>query len=162
MNRQAVLRRVLALALLVSLLALVGAPALAASNTNPGGAYVVTASKLNLRSAADYFSSVQKKLPRNTVVIYKGQSKGWWKVQYSGGTGYVDRRYLSSVNNYTGSKFAPVCNLYVRSKASASSYAVGKMKMGLKVKLVKQKGNWMYIDYKGKRGWVASRYMKKV
>ena len=153
------IRRVLCIVFIVALLAVTAAPAFAASNKNPGGAYIVTASRLNMRSGAN--GSIVRKLPKGTVVVYRSQSKGWWRVMCATGTGYVDRRWLTSVNGYVGGNFATTVNLYVRSKASETSYALGKLKKGTKVKLIKQKGTWMQISYKGRTGWVASKYLKK-
>ena len=120
------IRRVLCIVFIVALLAVTAAPAFAASNKNPGGAYIVTASRLNMRSGAN--GSIVRKLPKGTVVVYRSQSKGWWRVMCAAGTGYVDRRWLTSVNGYVGGNFATTVNLYVRSKASETSYALGKLK----------------------------------
>ena len=152
-------RRAFSLALVLMLLVITGAPAFAASKSSPSGSYVVTASRLNVHSTPS-LGNVTRKLKRGAVVTYVRSKNGWWYVKFSGGSGYVDKTYLKSMGSTTAT-YKTTCNLYVRYSASATSTAIGKLKKGTKVSVVRQKGSWSYISYKGRTGWVASKYLKK-
>lgn len=156
-----VIKRMLSLTLALMLLAMAAAPALAAST--PSGAYVVATSKNDkLRVHDAPGGSVVAKLKRGAVVAYKATKSGWWKVEYRGGTGYVDKSYLISVAELPTAKYAPVDNLWVRSKPKADATKLGKLKACKKVTLVSQKGAWVCIKYKGYTGWVPAKYLKCV
>ena len=102
-------------------------------------------------------------LSRGTIVVYRYSKKGWWYVDYRGGSGYVDRHYLWSVENSTSkAKYAPVDNLWVHTKANVDSWCYGKLKAGKQVTIEKQSGTWVLINYKGHTGWVSSKYLRRV
>ena len=88
------IRRMLCVAMIAALLLITAAPALAASNKNPHGAYVVATSnsynRLRVRSSAG--GAVKGYLKRGDIVLYRSSKNGWWYVSYRNGSGYVDRR----------------------------------------------------------------------
>lgn len=157
-------KRIVCMALLVMLVAMTAAPALAASARNPYGSYVVATSsgdRLNVHESPD--GAVVDKLYRGTVVQYVRTKKGWWYVRYRGGSGYVDRRWLWSVANSTKAKYVPLYdNLYVRSEPKSDAAIIGKLKLGMKVRIIAQKKTWVKIYYKGYTGWVGSKYLFRV
>ena len=161
MKLATVFRRILCLALVAVLLSLTAAPAFAAGKSSPEGSYVVTASRLNVHGSAGY-GNVIARLKKGTVVTYSNTRKGWWYVRYSNGSGYVDSKYLAPVSTGTSARYAPTVNLRVRAKASIDGFVIGKIRKGLKVKVLRQSGSWAYIDYKGNRGWVSAKYLKRV
>ena len=159
------IRRMLCLAMVVALLAITAVPAMAASADNPHGAYVVATSskydRLRVRSSAG--GAVKDYLNRGSIVTFRSSKNGWWYVRYRGGSGYVDRRYLWSVDNSTSkAKYTSVDNLRVYSKASTSGIYLGKLKPGRQVTIEKQSGNWVLINYKGHTGWTYSIYLRRV
>lgn len=164
MKHTKAIRRALCLVMIAALLVLTAAPALAASSKNPHGAYVVATnsrSRLRVRSAAN--GAVKAYLKRGTIVVYRYTRKGWWYVDYAGGSGFVDRRYLWSVDNSTSkAKYASWDNLWVHYRPDVDSWCYGKLKAGKQVTIEKQSGNWVLINYKGHTGWVYSKYLKRV
>ena len=154
---------------LVLVLALLGvAPALAKTKS-VGGSYAVNANAVYMRSGPSSGYNAITKLQKGTVVYYKGQSNNWYKVTWNTGenkvfTGYVYKRYLTSLKNYDNltAKYATTANLRVRSSASTGAPVIGKLKKGLKVTIIKQKKSWAYISYKGRYGWVSVKYLRKV
>lgn len=127
--------------------------------------YYVTASSLNVRSSASSFGYIKAHLKRGSVVTKISTKNGWWYVKYAGGSGYVDRHYLSSVDDKvfgSGATYKAKANLYVHTKASLDSGIIGKIKKGTKVSYIKQKGSWAYVSYNGSKGWVAAKYLKLV
>ncbi len=159
------IRRLACLAMVAALLALAAAPAMAASAKNPHGSYVVATSgkyeRLRVRSTPG--GAVEDYLTRGSIVSYRSSKNGWWYVRYRGGSGYVDRRYLWSVENSTGkAKYTSVDNLRVYSKASTSGIYYGKLKPGRQVTIVGQSGNWVKINFKGHTGWTYAIYLRRV
>ena len=158
MKFSTVIKRMLSLTLVVTLLALTAAPALAASK--PSGAYVVvTSSKHNRLKVRSSDGTVKAHLKPGTVVVYKGNKKGWWKVQYRGGSGYVDKTYLVSVASLPNAKYTAVDNLWVRTKPKSGAQKMGKLKAGKKVIITGQKGTWVSVANKSYSGWVPAKYL---
>ena len=165
MKFSGVIRRALCVLMVAVLLTLTAAPALAASAKNPHGAYVVATSnkynRLRVRSSAGGY--VKDYLKRGEIVVYRSDKNGWWNVRYRGGTGYVDRRYLWSVDNSTSKcKYTSVDNLWVHSSAKNDSWCYGKLKPGKLVTIEKQNGSWVKIKYNGYTGWVYAIYLRRV
>ena len=161
MNGSRVARRALCLLLLAIVLATAVTPAFAASK--PSGAYVVTTSKRDrLRVHASPWGDVEDYLKRGTVVVFKYRKSGWWKVEYRGGSGFVDRNYLTSVAYLSGAKYKAVDNVWVRSKPKASAAILGKLKTKYKVSIIGQKGSWVHIKRGVYTGWVAAKYLRRV
>ena len=155
-----VAKRTLCLLLLAALLVLTAAPALASSNS---GAYVVSTSghdRLRVHSSAN--GSVKAYLKRGAVVVYKGQKNGWWKVEYRGGSGYVDWHYLTPVSALPKAKYKSVDNLWVRNKPKTSAAKLGKLKTSMRVTIVQNKGAWVCIARKGHTGWVPAKFLRRV
>lgn len=159
------LLRAFAIALICVILT--GTAALAAS-----GSYYCNGNRVNVRSGPSSAYSSQYKLMKGDVVTYVSQSNGWYKVTYynkrknTSEKGYVYRKYLTSVSSgsssSSGSTYKTTANLRVRSQASTQKgYVKTKLKKGTKVKVLKQKGSWVYISYSKGNGWVSAKYLKK-
>lgn len=158
-----VIRRTLCMLLLAAMLAMTGASAFAASK--PSGAYVVSnthGERLIVHATASMYNNEVTRLKPGTVVVYKSTKNGWWKVQFYGGSGYVDRRYLTSVAYLPEAKYKAVKKIPVYYKNKTSSGRVGYLKTSLKVSITKQKGSWVHIKHGSKVGWVQSIYLRKV
>ena len=162
MKHMVSMKRVFSLTLVIMLLAMAAVPAFAKSK--PKGAYVViTTGKYDrLRVHDSPWGNVTHYLKRGSVVVYKSSKSGWWKVSFRGGSGYVDKSYLTSVASMAGTKFTPVDNLWVYAKPKTSAAALGKLKAGKKVTIVGMSGSWVKISYKGYTGWTAAKYLKMV
>ena len=161
MNCARVARRTLCLLLMAAMLVLTAAPAFASSK--PSGAYVVTTSGHDrLRVHTSPWGDVKAHLKRGAVVVYKSRKSGWWKVEYRGGSGYVDRRYLTSVASLPSAKYKAVDNLWVRSKPKTSATVLGKLKTSKKVSIIGKKGSWVRIRRGAYTGWVPAKYLRRV
>ena len=171
MKSMKVFCRIVALVLIVSLLAAV--PALAAY---PKGSYYCNANRVHVRTGPSSAYASIYKLNKGDVVTYISRANGWYQVSFydkSGDavtTGYVYRKYLTSVSSSSsssstksGATYKTTVNLRVRSQASVEKgYVKTKLKKGTKVKVSKQKGSWAYITYSGGTGWVSTKYLKRV
>ena len=157
------LRRISCVALIVCLLA-AALPAFAVGQSSTlakkGDWYVVNCSKLNVRTGPGTEYSVKKLLKRGTWVSYQSKSNGWWKVRYSGGTGYVDKQFLArspqtSVGTYTTTR-----KVVIRATPKSSGKRLGTYSKGKSVRILALNGDWGRVAYKGKTGWVALKYLK--
>ena len=157
------LRRISCVALIVCLLA-TALPAFAVGQSSTlakkGDWYVVNCSKLNVRTGPGTEYSVKKLLKRGTWVSYQSKSNGWWKVRYSGGTGYVDKQFLArspqtSVGTYTTTR-----KVVIRATPKSSGKRLGTYAKGKSVRILALNGDWGRVAYKGNTGWVALKYLK--
>lgn len=154
-------KRALCLMLIAAVLVLTAAPAFAASKAS--GAYVVTNTNGERLIVHDSpWGSEVTRLKPGTVVVYKSKKSGWWKVEYNGGSGYVDPRYLTSVTSLSYAKYRSVKTLPVYSKAKSSSTYLGKLKTSMKVSITKKSGSWVCVTRNGYSGWVLAKYLRRV
>ena len=148
-------RKILGGVLVLSLLLMSFGSALAS-----GKSYYVSVNKLYVRSGPGSGYSKVATLKRGAVVTKYDHSGGWWKVKFSGGTGYVYKTYLSTVKNSSGS-YKTTTSVRMRAKANTSSSVVKHLKKGAKVSLIRQSGSWAYVSYGGTKGWVSTKYLKR-
>ncbi|TCI22190.1 3D domain-containing protein [Exiguobacterium sp. SL-9] len=55
-----------------------------------------------------------------------------------------------------------VNGLNVRSAASLNGKVIGKINKGQKLQRTGSKGSWTRVNYKGKSGWIATKYLRTV
>ena len=165
MRRFHVVKRALCLALMAVMLVASAVPAFAASKRG-NGSYVVTTvdkgDRLNVHATASLDGEVIGHLKKGTVVVYKSYKGGWWKVAYYGGSGYVDRRYLTSVTSLPGAKYKAVTKVPVYAKASKSSKYLTMLKTTMKVSITGKSNSWVRIQRGPYVGWVVGKYLRRV
>jgi len=119
----------------------------------------VTASKLNIRSSADTYSSVLGQYSKDQVISYRAVDSKWGEVTYNNKKGYV---YLSYVQKATSAtKMSPTVDvLNVRQGPSTDVPVIGKIKNSdvVEVELVSSK--WGKISINGKTGYVYMQYLE--
>ena len=133
---------------------------------------------LNLRSKANTTSSVLMTIKEGATFTITAKTGSWYKVSYSGKTGYVHSDYVKIVNNNSGNttpsnqetsmkETGKVVNtggtgLNLRSKASTSSSVLMTIKEGATLTVTAKTGSWYKVSYSGKTGYVHSDYVKIV
>ena len=162
MKHMVSMKRVFSLTLVIMLLAMAAVPAFAKSK--PKGAYVViTTGKYDrLRVHDSPWGNVTHYLKRGSVVVYKSSKSGWWKVSFRGGSGYVDKSYLTSVTSLSSAKYKAITRLSVYTKPKSSSTYLGSLKTGVKVSIVGKSGSWVHIMKGAAHGWVLAKYLYRV
>ena len=132
----------------------------------------VTTANLNLRMEASTSSKIITTIPKGkTIEIVEKLNSGWYKVNYSGKTGYVSSKYVSmngSNNNTntnkpstTSQKGVTTANLNLRVQASTSSKIITTIPKGKTIEIVdKSKTGWYKVNYSGKTGYVSSKYVR--
>ena len=163
MRRSCVVKRALCLALIAVMLMASAAPAFASSKKGNGAYVVVTVDdRLNVHATPSIDGTVIDHLKKGAVVVYKSYKKGWWKVAYYGGSGYVDKRYLTSVSNLPGAKYKAVTRVPVYAKASKSSKYLTTLGTDLKVSIIGKSNSWVRIKRGSYVGWVVAKYLRMV
>lgn len=150
--------------------------------------YVATNSRgLNLRATPN--GEILTSFPRGTAVTVISTDGAWSKVAVGGMTGYMSSQWLSSYRP-AGSAATPsepskpsqptqpsqpsapsigsaVVNnprstqvLFLRSRPSTSSQALGYYRNGKTVTLLEDLGGWYKVSVDGKTGYMMARYLK--
>ena len=158
-------RRALCLVMVAAMLLATAMPALAASKKGKG-AYVVSTvergDRLNVHASASIDGKIIGHLKKNTVVVYKSIKNGWWKVSFYGGSGYVDRRFLTSVASLPSAKYKAVKKVPVYAKASKNSRYLAMLKTSMKVTITGMSGDWVRIQRGSYVGWTMAKYLRRV
>ena len=164
MRRSNVVRRALGVMLIAVMLITAAMPAFASSNKG-SGAYVVdkieTGGERLIVHDAPFGDEVGRLKP-GTVVVYKSNKSGWWKITCYYGTGWVDPKYLTSVTSLPSAKYVALKKLTVYPKAKAKSAYSVKLKTGVKVSIIDKSGDWVHIQVGWRHGWVQAKYLRRV
>ncbi len=130
----------------------------------------ITGTGVAMRSAAGSKGDVILKFPQNAVVkiLKTNVNYEWHQVEYNGKTGYVNRIYVNwdiSLPEYKLSYTGKVTNVSkdvnVRSEPNGSANILGAAKKDetLKVTIQNAGNGFTEVDYNGKKGYIASKYL---
>ncbi|WP_404283494.1 SH3 domain-containing protein [Exiguobacterium aurantiacum] len=156
--------RLSAAVLLSSTLLITQAPSQSFAATYEG---TVDTKILNVRSSSSTTSSIVGKLTKGSKVTVYSTNNNWAKIEFNGKKRYVSATYLSlkPANNQltTQSKKEYIAreNVNLRSSRTTSSRVITTIPKGAVVSYLASygaTGSWMKVSYKGKTGYVASRY----
>lgn len=119
--------------------------------------------KLNIRASASTKSKVVGQYQLNDEVkVIKSYSKNWYQVLYKGKKRYVSKTYVKNVPVVVGIGYANTSkgvNLNVRASKSTKAKAIGKYKNNQEIYITNSYVNWYQVLYKGKVGYVSSKYV---
>ncbi len=117
---------------------------------------------LNVRSSPDTSSAVISSLKKNTYVTLMSIDGSWWRVEYADGKyGYCHKSYITEKASLPAQVAISSGYLNVRSGASASSSATGRLYKNETVLVISSTGGWYRILYNGtKTGYVKADYLK--
>lgn len=119
---------------------------------------------LNVRSGPSTKYKKLGLLKKNTAVTVTGSKDDWYKISYKGKTAYVSAKYIKkneSVSTFKQFSVTTTEALNVRQSRSVSSKKLGQLAKGIKVTVIGSKSGWYTIKYKGKTGYISSKYTKK-
>jgi len=157
-------------ALLIAAMCLSGFAALAEN--------VITTGSVNLRSGAGLSFSILAVIPKGTALSYTetpvkdDRGVAWYKVTYSGKTGWVSSKYAKSGSSSSSSssssasgKVTTTGSVNLRSGAGLSYASLAIIKKGTSLSYdatsKDERGvTWYHVSYNGKTGWVSSKYAK--
>lgn len=115
----------------------------------------IVGTKVNVRSAPNTSASVITKLS-NTKVSIVEKSNGWYKISFSGKTGWVSGDYIKALTtkakiNANGVNF--------RQTASTSGKIIDSLKKGTSVQILDTLSGWYKIKVGSKTGYVAANFI---
>lgn len=123
----------------------------------------VTATSLNVRSAASANSSVRGVLSRGQAVEVTGGSGEWARINFNGSTAYAYGSYLSANRPSTAptgvTRYVTSSTLNVRSGAGTRYRALGLLSQGQAVTVLGSSGDWSRISFNGATAYAHSGYL---
>lgn len=125
---------------------------------------VTSASYLNVRAGESTHHKVIGGLPRNSRIEIVSLDGSWDKINYKGRTGYVCHDYVKNVNKLSQEKGSCNANvtasgLNLRTSASTSSHIITCIPHGRSVSVISESNGWSKVNYNGRIGYVATRYL---
>ena len=130
-----------------------------------------TTENLNVRNYPDVSGLLLGTLTKGTIIeVVSEDSKGWLKIKYEHGYGYVNGSYVQKDDSQTPEtpeitkQIAYVYNLdggtlNVRPQPNTNQAAIGKLAEGEAVTIVGESGNWYEIEYNNSTGYVSKDYI---
>ena len=110
-------------------------------------------SGVNVRDKASTEGDVIGGLPYGAEVEIKGKTKGWYKIDYRGETGYIYAEFLTDIDNdLVFVSCADGANL--RKKASTESDILICVPAGTILTVEKEKSGWCNVKYSGQDGYI--------
>lgn len=125
-----------------------------------GGA--ATTTDVNLRSGAGTDTAIMDTLPSGTAVIVEADTgSGWYKVNYSGISGYMSAEYLdfSEEMELSASGSVSATDVNLRSGPGTSSSIVRVTSLGEAVEILGVSGSWYRVSAGGDTGYIRSDYV---
>lgn len=154
-----------AICLVTVLLLLAALPVLSAGAAGviAEGAAEVSASALNLRSDAGSDATILTTIPRGaTVVVLQRETNSWYRVHYSGTTGYVYADYLKNFSSSATLSLSGTVNesdVRIRDKATTDGAILGTASKGASVSVTGIENGWYRISAEGRTGYMRSDYI---
>lgn len=85
--------------------------------------------------------------------------KDWYMVEYAPKKyGYVSSKYAKKYVEFKKFNVKTTAVLNIRSSGSVKGKVVGKLKKGATVTVIGTKNGWHTVSYKGKKGYISSKY----
>ncbi|OCA84656.1 SH3 domain-containing protein [Bacillus sp. FJAT-27986] len=129
-----------------------------------------TTSYLNMRSKATTSSSRLLTIPKNKVITATAKSGSWYKVSYSGQTGWVSGSYIKEYNQTTTTSIA-----YYKTNATGSLYSAANTNKAAVYSIPKNNifsstqkvvnsigETWYRVSFKGKNYYIKAGSVSKV
>jgi len=128
---------------------------------------VSTAEGISIRTGAGYNYSWQGSFHLGETITILGTSGSWYKVSYSGITGYVNKQYVKIVAPGTVTYKAQTGvamgdGISIRTGAGYNYSWQSDFKLGETINILGASGSWYKVSYDGVTGYVNKEYVKIV
>lgn len=148
-----------------------------AGNTKDASGKITTTGNVNLRKGAGLSYTSITSIPTGVVLSYDKTSKDsrgvtWYRVKYKGKTGWVSSKYAktggsgSGGGSSSGKKLITTGSLNMRKGPGLDYKSIRTIDEGVSLTYDKTSKDdrgvtWFRVNYKGKTGWISSKYAKK-
>lgn len=121
----------------------------------------VNVSSLKVRSGPGLTYDIIGAVSRNDKLVVIDKENDWLQIKYGTTTGWVASWYTSSeAIEMTNKQVVSKANrLNVRTEPSTSSAVIGQLNEGDQTPAFKSEGEWIEIDFQGRKGWVNAAYI---
>lgn len=121
----------------------------------------VNVSSLKVRSGPGLTYDTIGAVSQNDKLVVIDKENDWLQIKYGTTTGWVASWYTSSeAIEMTNKQVVSKANrLNVRTEPSTSSAVVGQLNEGDQTPAYKSEGEWIEIDFQGRKGWVNAAYI---
>ncbi|MCB2293915.1 SH3 domain-containing protein, partial [Clostridium algoriphilum] len=136
---------------------------------------VTTANNVSIRTGAGTNYYVQGSLNNGANVTILGTANNFYKISYSGRTGYISAQYVKIVSKPVAvvntsqtvvykkqSGVTTANNVSIRTGAGTNYYVQGSLNNGANVAILGTANNFYKISYSGKTGYISAQYVKIV
>ena len=123
----------------------------------------------HLRKGPGLGYSIKRTVPSGAKVTYLGSSKKdgrgvrWYKIKYSGSTGWVSSRYAKLSSSSSGSgRVRTTGSVHIRTSPKLSGKIIGSVSAGTRLEYRGKTSRdsrgvkWYAVYYNGRKGWVSS------
>jgi N-acetylmuramoyl-L-alanine amidase len=133
----------------------------------------VQADFLNIRTGPSTDNKIVGSLKKGQKVLITNVTDGWYKIKFKSADGWIAGEYVKketeSPNNEReetkkgeheqATVTATVLN--VRDNGSLNGKVIDQLSKGTKIQVLNAEGDWSYVGFGNKKGWVASWYLQK-
>lgn len=121
----------------------------------------VNVSSLKVRSGPGLTYDTIGVVSRNDKLVVVDKENDWLQIKFGSTTGWVASWYTSSeAVEMTNKQVVSKANrLNVRTEPSTSSAVIGQLNEGDQTPAYKSEGEWIEIDFQGRKGWVNAAYI---
>ena len=138
------------------------------------GVVVNVQSNLRVRSSASLSSSTIGYLLNGQSVSIKGETAGWYNINFHGHNAYVSKEYIQKGEAHTPASLTQArtsgtgkvvnvsSSLNIRSGAGTNYSIVGSLSNGATVNIIEKSGSWYHINHNGVTGYVSGEYIQEV
>jgi len=132
--------------------------------------YGVTTSIVNIRTGASTANSIQGTFANKTNINIIATCGGFYKVSYSGKTGYVSNQYVKITSKpvvivapqtvYKTQYGVTTSIVNIRTGASTANSIQGTFANKTNINIIATCGGFYKVSYSGKTGYVSNQYVK--
>jgi len=132
--------------------------------------YGVTTSSVNIRTGASTANSIQGTFDNKTNINIIATCGGFYKVSYSGKTGYVSNQYVKIIAKpvvivtpqtvYKTQYGVTTSIVNIRTGASTANSIQGTFANKTNINIIATCGGFYKVSYNGKTGYVSNQYVK--
>ncbi|WP_144511178.1 SH3 domain-containing protein [Bacillus sp. FJAT-22090] len=121
----------------------------------------VNVSSLKVRSGPGLTYDTIGVVNLNDKLVVLDKENDWFQIKYGTTTGWVASWYITSESVEMTNKqvVSKVNRLNVRTEPSTSSAVIGQLNEGDQLTAYKSEGEWIEIEFQGRKGWVNNSYI---